>query len=54
MKAPKEYKDWVKRLVKRFGKKNGVIYSGLLDFPVMERKLANNKARRIAKANKKG
>jgi hypothetical protein len=31
MKAPREIKKWMARLRRRYGKKNGVVYSGMLD-----------------------
>jgi hypothetical protein len=43
MKAPKEYKNWVSFLRKKFGKKNGVVDICLFDSPEMERKLNNDK-----------
>lgn len=38
MKGSKEYKNWRKRLVKNFGKKNGVVKGCFFDDPIMERK----------------
>jgi hypothetical protein len=29
MKAPREIKKWMARMRRRYGKKNGVIYSGI-------------------------
>lgn len=49
MKATKEVRAWVKRLVKSFGKKNGVVNSCWFDSPNMERKMAKNK--RLKKNN---
>ena len=43
MKAPREYKNWVNFLRKKFGKKNGVVDTCLFDSPKMERKLNNDK-----------
>lgn len=43
MKAPKEYRSWLKRMIKRYGKRNGRLPSQLFDIPEFERKLANNK-----------
>lgn len=43
MKGAREYRDWIKRLRMRYGKKNGGICIGLLDNPWMERKHATNK-----------
>lgn len=43
MKANKEVRNWVRRLVKSLGKKNGVVSSCWFDSPGMERKIAKNK-----------
>ena len=43
MKAPREYKNWINFLRKKFGKKNGVVDTCLFDSPKMERKLNNDK-----------
>lgn len=43
MKANKEVRNWVRRLVKALGKKNGVVRSCWFDSPEMERKIATNK-----------
>ena len=51
MKAPREYKNWVNYLRKKFGKKNGRVHISLFDAPEMERKLDNDK--RSQKHNKK-
>lgn len=49
MKGTKEYRSWVKRLVKRFGKKNGNVKGFLFDNPEQERKDANNKRQQFRK-----
>jgi len=36
MKGPKEYKRWMNRMRKKYGKKNGVIPGALLDMPKYE------------------
>lgn len=43
MKATKEVRAWVKRLVKCVGNKNGVVRSCWFDSPDMDRKMAKNK-----------
>lgn len=43
MKATKEYRAWLKRMVQWKGKKNGVVPGALLDNPWMERKLQSGK-----------
>jgi hypothetical protein len=42
----KEYRRWLKRMVQRFGKPNGMVPGALLDAPEMERKVANDKRRK--------
>lgn len=49
MRAPKEVRRWLNRMRRRFGKRNGVIYAGFLDNPIMERKLAKS-AKQLARA----
>jgi hypothetical protein len=41
MKASREFKRWIATMRRKCGKKNGVITSGLLDNPKMERKRMN-------------
>ena len=43
MKGPKEYKNWLNRLRRKYGKKNGGIPTCLFDAPEMERKVDNDK-----------
>lgn len=50
MRASKEYRRWINKMRKRFGKKNGVIYSGLLDAPV--RWIEDDKSKKNYKRNK--
>jgi hypothetical protein len=43
MKGPKEIKNWLNKLRKHYGKKNGVINGWFLDSPRMENKADNSK-----------
>ena len=43
MHGPREYKNWIKKIVKKFSKKSGKVSSGCLDNSEMERKLINSK-----------
>lgn len=49
MKGSTEYKSWRKRLVKKFGKKNGVVKGCFFDNPTMERKEGMDKKNAIQK-----
>lgn len=43
MQANREYRNWINRMRKRYGKKNGVLSSSHLDDPEMEKKWIKSK-----------
>lgn len=51
MKAEKSYKQWIARLRKFYGKKNGVVSTAIFDVPKREREYANSKKNKKHRIN---
>lgn len=49
MKLTKEIRDRYKKLIKKYGKKNGRVKGALFDIPEIDRKIAQNDKRKQRK-----